>query len=629
MSPKVPFVALVVLHTLVACEGSCPKVPSETTDLAFEFVDPPTTLHPGEECRLTALVTGAQGEVSHVWTVVDGDGELEATDSLSAVFVGGRLPTKVRLQIESEGQVVEDSITIDRSNRPPVLDFVPEDFTVRPEHRPTLRAEASDPDGDPLTYVWTNEYDESNDPDAQPLEGQEVTMGPFLDTSHGSWEVRVVVQDGFGGEATETLEITVIDGRDVCEPVLSQESGAPGTTIFGSIGVPEVFQEELSYHWTLPDGTEITDESFEWTVPQLRAGQHRVNVEVEGSLSGVLCSTDARFEVESGWTREAELQLPQQDRPNDMAALTTYDGPVLGVAGESGLWTFARSASATGAWWVALGNRPAVMSNRARPRQVQLFEVERSLYVVSVGEDTATVARMYHKWNTEWEELAAAEEDCEKMVAVHDGDSVRAFCTRYVDERHVTQEYRLEGGAWADHGTLAFECDGLQAAATEGRVVLECQEGWQGTYELLVSTDDGYASSAHLENVSEGEYAVDESGRLHVIHDSPWDDIATLFRLEGDEWTEVAQVSAAAVNDLTFVHDVPCIIRYDDDDNLGVMCYRDGEWELIGAEDSFPSIVLPRLAAYEDELFAFGYGYLVYGDQDAVQVFRYDLDFGE
>ncbi|HLX64807.1 MAG TPA: PKD domain-containing protein [Planctomycetota bacterium] len=77
---------------------------------------------------------------------------------------------------------------------------------------------SSDPDGDPLTFTWAGGFSEGNG----------ITTGatPTVTLGSGVHNILLVVDDGHGGLATSTVQITV---NDVTPPVISGITANPAT----------------------------------------------------------------------------------------------------------------------------------------------------------------------------------------------------------------------------------------------------------------------------------------------------------------------------------------------------------------------------------------------------------------
>ena len=90
-------------------------------------------------------------------------------------------------------------------NRPPTVTLTCDPCEIMVGEESRLRADASDPDGDPLAYEWSVPAGEFQDP-----ENRETRVWQAPD-SPGPVPVTVTVDDGRGGMATDTTTITVVE----------------------------------------------------------------------------------------------------------------------------------------------------------------------------------------------------------------------------------------------------------------------------------------------------------------------------------------------------------------------------------------------------------------------------------
>lgn len=110
----------------------------------------------------------------------------------------------VRLWVQDDdGESSQATATIN-INRPPalVLRNPPGDLAVAPEQGFDLSVEAVDPDGDPLSYSWSV--------NGEPLEGESSSRHRFVPGKESDYQITVLVDDGRGGDANYTWNLTVI-----------------------------------------------------------------------------------------------------------------------------------------------------------------------------------------------------------------------------------------------------------------------------------------------------------------------------------------------------------------------------------------------------------------------------------
>ncbi len=165
------------------------------------------TIVQGGTATIDAVVTGAEGgDVAYTWTV-DGSPVSYAGGTLRLEPVdlepGSHVVRAVVTSTDSRTANCEYAFTVDpRPNRDPICRVVISPQSVVAGERVQIRSEASDPDGDPLSYSWT--LDEQPYPDT--------TASWVLDSSPlsgGNHLARVAVRDGRGGLCSSVATLGV------------------------------------------------------------------------------------------------------------------------------------------------------------------------------------------------------------------------------------------------------------------------------------------------------------------------------------------------------------------------------------------------------------------------------------
>ncbi|NWF77899.1 MAG: PKD domain-containing protein [Chloroflexi bacterium] len=160
------------------------------------------------------------------------------------------------------------------NHRPAIASLEAESERVLPSRSCQIACNASDRDGDGLSYNWSASGGE--------ISGEGATVTWTAPDSAGSYNVTVTVTDGRGGEVTKQITITVRANKP--PTITSLGAGADWTTPLDSIQVTctasDPDDDELNYEWSTSGGN-ITGTGPEviWTAPE-EVGIYHVTVAV-------------------------------------------------------------------------------------------------------------------------------------------------------------------------------------------------------------------------------------------------------------------------------------------------------------------------------------------------------------
>jgi outer membrane protein OmpA-like peptidoglycan-associated protein len=169
----------------------------------------PTSVQAGETVRLTATASDPDGDpLSYVWSSDQGKlTQNNATASWDTTgLAAGSYPISVHVS-DGKGGTADCSTTVNVTapppppvNHPPVCNASADRTTLLSGERTRLQANASDPDGDPLTYQWSAT--------AGQITGTGDTVS-FVADGPGPATITVMVNDGKGGSTPCTVAMTV------------------------------------------------------------------------------------------------------------------------------------------------------------------------------------------------------------------------------------------------------------------------------------------------------------------------------------------------------------------------------------------------------------------------------------
>ncbi|WP_254274047.1 PKD domain-containing protein [Haloarcula marina] len=174
--------------------------------------------------------TDGDGQLSDESAVVTEDVTLDGGESTTVEFTGidtsGLVPGDYAHGVLSEDDTETTTLTIEQANRPPTAD-AGDDRTVAEVTAVELNATGSaDPDGDPLTYRWT----EATNTGVTLTDADTATptfTSPAVDSAT-TLTFEVTVTDESGATDTDTVNVTV-QPTTVTEAVASYGSGDDAT----------------------------------------------------------------------------------------------------------------------------------------------------------------------------------------------------------------------------------------------------------------------------------------------------------------------------------------------------------------------------------------------------------------
>lgn len=241
-----------------------------------------------------------EGAVTYTWRQTAGTaGTLSATEGAVVTWRAPATPGTAVIEVtatDDESATATDSVTLTvaqhGSNRNPSVRATCSPCEVDANGSATLRATASDPDGDILTYRWSAPAGSFEGPtDGATAVWRAPDGGRTVD-------VRVTVSDGAGGSASSTVTTTVRaaepDNRDPsvavdCEPCTVESRGE--VKLRATASDPD--GDPLDYRWTASRGRfagRTHAATARWTAPAA-AGSARIEVHVSGGRGGTASAT--------------------------------------------------------------------------------------------------------------------------------------------------------------------------------------------------------------------------------------------------------------------------------------------------------------------------------------------------
>ncbi len=150
------------------------------------------------------------------------------------------------------GGTASDSVTVFVSNRAPVAN-AGMDRTVTKRTTVGLDGTASyDPDGDALSYSWTQVYGPS-----ATLNGADTAMPWFVPATRGLYRFQLTVNDGDGGTATDLVEITATNTAPIADAGQDRTVPKKAVVILDGSRSSDPDGDPITYSWRQTAGPSV------------------------------------------------------------------------------------------------------------------------------------------------------------------------------------------------------------------------------------------------------------------------------------------------------------------------------------------------------------------------------------
>lgn len=273
--------------------------------------------------------------LTYTWTQIDGTPiALEDANTQTASFVPEQPGIYTFELVASDGELnstpVQVQVVVDADNHHPKADSGG-DLRAKVGETVTLNGSgSSDPDGDPLTYTWTQ-----TEGTAVSLQDANTQTPSFLAEQPGACVFELVVNDGAFSSLPDPVRVSIepLDNQEpvamigpIVQPVLSGQ----WVTLDGSTS-SDADGDALTFLWTQTDGPEVTLENGDQAI----AGFYALT---EGTLQfqlmvndGQLSSAPVRVEV-----KVLSVETVERGSRTETEANPGSEGCSVGMGGNLG-----------------------------------------------------------------------------------------------------------------------------------------------------------------------------------------------------------------------------------------------------------------------------------------------------
>jgi hypothetical protein len=289
-------IMVVVAATVLFSASSC-TAPTNNEPVIDSLEAEAEQVAPLDSIELVCTASDPDGdELSYIWSASGGQISAGGTVATwTAPASEGSHNVTVKVIDGLGGEAIESvSITVMTNDAPAIVSLTADAEWITPSGNLQLMCTASDPDGDELSYAWSASGGD--------ISGSTMTATWSAPQEVGTYDVTVVVNDGYGEEATETIFVDVLTGEPpVIEALIvtAEHCYLKATALGYLVGKKQEYHVEcvvadtsvrLSYEWSRTGG-EISETSQDGAIATWTAPDEHVYVTVTVTVSDVAGNT--------------------------------------------------------------------------------------------------------------------------------------------------------------------------------------------------------------------------------------------------------------------------------------------------------------------------------------------------
>jgi len=293
MHKTISLVATVVIAATVLFSVSSCAAPINNEPIIATLEPEAEQVVPLDSIDVVCVASDPDGdELTYIWSA--SGGQISGGGNISiwtAPASEGSYNVTVKVIDGLGGEAIDSVAVIVRANAAPAIVTLSADADwTTPSGDLQVTCAASDPDGDELSYAWSASGGD--------ISGSSMTATWSAPQEIGTYDITVVVTDGYGGEDTETIFVSVLTGEPpVIEALMvtAEHCYLKATALGYLVGKEQEYQfeclvtdtgAELLYEWSCTGG-EIADTSLDGSIITWTAPNEHVYVTVTVTVSDI------------------------------------------------------------------------------------------------------------------------------------------------------------------------------------------------------------------------------------------------------------------------------------------------------------------------------------------------------
>jgi hypothetical protein len=257
-----------------------PTIPIDAPDVIVD--NPPTAVARASPTVAHIGDLIAFGIVSYRWDF--GDGASDVTAMSTHAYASRAIFTATLTVWDTANQNDTDPVSVSIENRLPIANAGPDQVVPKKVQVALDGTGCSDADGDSLSFTWTQTGGL-----AVALIGADTPTPHFTPPTSGTYTFQLAVDDGYGGMATDTVEVRATNTPPVAEAGMDRMASKGTLVSLNGSGSSDPDGDLLTFSWIQISGTTVTLSGEDTPTPEFspaKAGTYTIRLAVDDGDGG-------------------------------------------------------------------------------------------------------------------------------------------------------------------------------------------------------------------------------------------------------------------------------------------------------------------------------------------------------